>query len=165
MRLEGIIPGSGSGSEPAAWQRELEQLGGRGGVGHALHVLQNLYTDHWQNWYSWTASNTLSFVPQGQDPQLVSGAALARAGRTTAGNFAKLKPEDIYAVQQSRDSSWVAFANTAAVSPLNRSLALQVLQTLSCPDILNARSLAALFSGDGNLCLQALSFTLETSFT
>ena len=45
--LEGIIPGSESGSEPAevihaSWQREWEQLGGRGGVGHALHVLQNL---------------------------------------------------------------------------------------------------------------------------
>lgn len=44
---EGIIPGSGSGSEPAeaihgAWQRELNQLGGRGHISHALQVLQNL---------------------------------------------------------------------------------------------------------------------------
>ena len=64
------------------------------------------------------------FCAAGQASQLVNGAALARAGRTTAANFAELKPEDIYAVQQSRDSSWVAFANTGAVSPLNRSLAL-----------------------------------------
>ena len=161
--LEGIMPGSGSGSEPAeaihaAWQRELAQLGGRGGVGHALHVLQKLYTDHWQTWYSWAADTPLNFAPQGQDPQLVNGAALVRAGRTTAANFAKLKPDDLYAVHQGSDVSWFAFANTAATSPLNRSLALKVLEVLWCPSSLNSRHLAALFSADGNLCLQALTF-------
>lgn len=115
--FDGIIPGSGSGSEPAeaihaSWQRELAQLGGRGNIGHALHVLQKLYTDHWQKWYSWNASTPLSFMPPGQDGQLINGTALARAGRTTAANFAKLPQENMCLIQHCDQLSWVAFASS-----------------------------------------------------
>lgn len=46
--LDGIVPGSGAGSQPAEalhapWQRQLEALGGAGDVGHVLTVMQNLY--------------------------------------------------------------------------------------------------------------------------
>jgi len=164
--FDGILPGSGSGSEPAeaihsSWQRELNQLGGRGNIGHALHVLQKLYTDHWQHWYSWTASTPLAFVPPTQDPQLVNGTALTRAGRTCAANFAKLAPTDLYVLQQCNDCSWVAFASAAAVSPLNRALTLKVLQVLIHPATLSARSLPDLFTPDGNLCLQSFKFHFE----
>ncbi len=42
--LEGTVPGSGSGSQPAEamhapWQRQLSQLGGAGSVGRVLTVM------------------------------------------------------------------------------------------------------------------------------
>ena len=120
--LDGIIPGSGSGSEPAealhaSWQRALAELGGKGNIGHAFTVLQKLYTQHWQDWYSWTDATTLSFIPHSQDPQLVNGNALARAGRTPAAMLAKLEHDKLYLTQQSETFSWIACASTAATSP------------------------------------------------
>jgi hypothetical protein len=164
--FEGIIPGSGSGSEPAeaihgAWQRELGQLGGRGHISHALQVLQNLYSQHWQNWYSWTSPTPLSFEPSTLDPQLVNGAALARAGRTTAANFAKLPTDSLYTLQRCDDFSWVACASTASVSPLNRSLAQQVLRCLMQPTLLNSRCLPELFDAESNLSLQSVRFHFQ----
>lgn len=164
--FDGIIPGSGSGSEPAeavhgAWQTELASLGGRGDINHCLCVLQRLYTQHWQDWYSWMDASPLSFQPAGQDPQLVNGAALARAGRTTAANFSKLPPNSCYVLQQSTDHSWVACAATAATSPVNRSLAQGILRFLLQPTLLHANSLPQLFDDSGNLSLQALRFHFE----
>lgn len=158
--FDGILPEPAEAIHPS-WQWELNQLGGRGNIGHALHVLQKLYTDHWQHWYSWTASTPLAFVPPTQDPQLVNGTALTRAGRTCAANFAKLAPTDLYVLQQCNDCSWVAFASAAAVSPLNRALTLKVLQVLIHPATLSARSLPDLFTPDGNLCLQSFKFHFE----
>lgn len=158
--FDGIIPGSGSGSEPAealhgAWQTELASLGGRGDINHCLHALQNLYTKHWQDWYAWAEAAPLCFQPAGQDPQLVNGTALARAGRTTAANFLKLPPNSCYLVQQCSDHSWVACAATAATSPLNRSVAQSVLRLLMQPTLLSARSLPDLFDSSTNLSLQS----------
>ena len=60
--------------------------------GKEKEVLQKLYSQHWQEWYDWTATTPLPFRPATQDPQLVNGAALPRAGRAPAANFAKLPP-------------------------------------------------------------------------
>ena len=73
--LEGIVPGSGSGSQPveamhAPWQRELSALGGAGRVGHVLGVMQRLYKEHWSQWYCLEDSGGLSF--QVKDPLLLS---------------------------------------------------------------------------------------------
>ena len=165
--LDGIIPGSGSGSEPAealhaSWQTALAELGGKGNIGHAFTVLQKLYTQHWQDWYSWTDATTLSFIPHSQDPQLVNGNALARAGRTPAAMLAKLEHDKLYLTQQSETFSWIACASTAATSPLNRAIALQVLRVLQNPTTLTASSLPDLFTVDKTLCLQAMKFHFES---
>ena len=65
--LEGSIPGSGSGSQPAEalhapWQQHLEALGGKGSVDHVLAVMQNLYTEHWQKWFNWNDNTPLRFL-------------------------------------------------------------------------------------------------------
>lgn len=57
--------------------------------------------------------------------------------------------------------SWVACASTAAASPVNRTIALKVLQVLFNPAMLTSRSLPDLFAADGNLCLQGLKFHVE----
>lgn len=64
--LEGTVPGSGSGNQPAEalhapWQRELSALGGKGGVGHVLAVMENLYQKHWHDWYGWASDAPVTF--------------------------------------------------------------------------------------------------------
>ena len=164
--FEGIIPGMGSGSQPAeaihaAWQRELMQLGGKGSINHCLHVLQNLYTQHWKSWYNWGAMKPLTCIPSVQDPQLVNGAAVRRAGRTPAIDFFRLPRETVYTVCRSAGVSWVAVASNAKTSPLNRGAAARVLQLLQQPNTLSRRSLPDLFDSSGNLSLQSLRFHFQ----
>ena len=66
---EGLVPGSGAGSQPAEalhspWQRHLESLGGAGDIGHVMSVMQKLYNDYWQKWFDWSSPDPLTFSPQ-----------------------------------------------------------------------------------------------------
>ena len=84
----GVHPGTGSGNEPAeavhaAWQRQLEALGGKGNVVTSLTVLQKLYRT-WRRLYCWESDSALSCLPEKTDPSMLAGETLARAGRSTA---------------------------------------------------------------------------------
>ena len=165
--FDGIISGSGSGSEPAealhsSWQRELSQLGGRGNINHGLQVLQQLYTQHWKDWYKWGDSSSLSFAPVSQDPQLINGTALVRAGRTPAAHLNKLPRDTLYILHPCANLSWVAFASAARTSPLNCAVARKVLHVLLHPETLTAHSLPDLFAADGTLSLESLRFHFES---
>lgn len=84
-----VHPGTASGNEAGEalhgpWQTRLSELGGRGGVGHVLGVMARLYSDEWGASYAWDSAAPLSLRPGGDDPALLNGAALGRAGRLTA---------------------------------------------------------------------------------
>ena len=84
----GVHSGTGSGNEPAeavhaAWQRQLEALGGKGNVVTSLTVLQKLYRT-WRRLYCWESDSALSCLPEKTDPSMLAGETLARAGRSTA---------------------------------------------------------------------------------
>ena len=64
-------------------------------------------------------------------------------------------------VERSEGISWVACASTAGTSPLNASLARQMLQALQQPALLNASSLSALCDAHGDLSLQSLRFHVD----
>ena len=63
--LEGCVPGSGSGSQPAealhaGWQKQLSQLAGKGTCSHVLGVMQRLYRDAWLQWFGWDSADAPS---------------------------------------------------------------------------------------------------------
>ena len=83
----GIWPGTGSGNEPtesvhAAWQRQLEALGGRVHVTEALRTMENLY-EKWCSYYDWANVTALRTLPPQVDPSHMHGDVLAGAGRST----------------------------------------------------------------------------------
>ena len=62
----GVHPGTGSGNEPAeavhaAWQRQLEALGGKG------NVVTKLYRT-WRHLYCWESDSALSCLPEKNRP-------------------------------------------------------------------------------------------------
>ena len=88
----GIWPGTGSGNEPtesvhAAWQRQLEALGGKGHVTEALRTMENLY-EKWCSYYDWGSVTALRTLPPQVDPSHMHGEVLARAGRSTGLKYA-----------------------------------------------------------------------------
>ena len=133
--IDGIVAGSGSGSEPAealhaSWQRELDSLGGKGDVPQVLQCMQTLHSRHWTAWFEWDSSDTLSFTPATQDPALIKGAALRRAGRTTATEFTRVTPQDVFISHAEGSTIWIAMAATAQDLPLNQQSAALGLQML-----------------------------------
>ena len=71
----------------AAWQRQLEALGGKGHIAEALQTMANLY-NKWCAYYGWEQRHALRTLPPKLDPSHCHGDVLARAARSTGLTFA-----------------------------------------------------------------------------
>jgi hypothetical protein len=89
--LQGIFPGTGSGSEAveafhAPWQAAVEALKAKANLLTILPVMQQ-FCRSWESQLPWFGTCPVSPRLLGEDPQLLNGTALQRVGRSTAVDF------------------------------------------------------------------------------
>ncbi|CAJ1399628.1 unnamed protein product, partial [Effrenium voratum] len=167
---DGCFPGTGGGSQPAeavhaAWQTQLQKLGGKGDVSHVLGVMQRLYTESWASWYEWHADSPLHLRTTEIDPNLICGEALKRAGRTPAARFAELSPDTTFYVRtcSSTHEHWVVLVHSEAQLPLPSKMAAQLADIMVATGsrLTTLLKQANVLAGEGKLQLEAAGRMFE----
>jgi hypothetical protein len=137
---EGIVPGTGCGSEPAEalhsdWQKNFQSRVGRSTLVSALPVMQQLY-DRWCSLYEWNAADPLDTRPVPLDPVHLHGtAAFLAAGRTPALLLwnAHSEEEPSYMIFNISESlAFVAVRMSLRSNPLALDVCSRVVELLHC---------------------------------
>ena len=164
---DGCFPGTGGGSQPAeavhaAWQTQLQKLGGKGDVSHVLGVMQRLYTESWASWYEWHADSPLHLRTTEIDPNLICGEALKR---TPAALFAELSPDTTFYVRtcSSTHEHWVVLVHSEAQLPLPSKMAAQLADIMVATGsrLTTLLKQANVLDGEGKLQLEAAGRMFE----
>ena len=121
--LGGIAPGTASGNEAAeafhsTWQAQLSRMSAKSSVPDVLASVHSMMTE-WGRSLHWDGEHPLLAVPVDDDPSLLNGAAVQRAGRLTARDLSLLAATD-YVIQHVDDTrAYVALPAHAQATPVH----------------------------------------------
>ena len=90
--IGGILEGTDCGDQcsealHSAWQAEKQRVADAMPKAKGLDVLNNmqtLYDTAWKSWFGWEKPSALYAFPRGEDPNVLNGASLSKAGRSHA---------------------------------------------------------------------------------